>query len=882
MINFYFYYLKLKVLIKNVHGWKYQTKCTQISQSSLSMAAAASLPLSKQKSNNKNFDDFELNNNNNNNNNNLIDTDDIFNSNHDESKIMNLKCSNINDFLFIGLTQYGVSTKSTSNHQHHNQCQINQDDCLVTVDYLANECNGLNSCDIQLDSQFLHSCKNHSDYLSVAYECIPGAKRVDICSNEELYIIDPSSSSTQSLNTNDDIISRFGSFYLSSPNYPNEYSNNLNNCSCKINYVHIDTDNNDENDKRNENQEINLVFKSFEFDMEEADNEQCNKDYLQVESFDDKTNKSIKSLQMCGQYKDFNEFYAKGNSFKLNLTTDDVISRRGFLIRVSPTIETRCPLGSERFNNEKCVRLFNETKLNWHEATRSCQSLNGRLLTIQDFVDNLKLESFLNSKIDPSLNESFWSSITEVSASKKQQHSSYLNIKMLNSNIEKKCFTKNLNQWQQEKCIARHSYICEFNSIPVATTNKIIKKSDNQNNRNKLIRVACGSSSSSLFSSSFKQSSSSSSTTTTTSTTNKIKSNSIKNTQIPFDATKRRISNTIIKTIMTTPTSSKMVSNYEYVGDNDENTNSEDLNNKNEKIKSILLNNLSKKSTIEPTTSKSSSSFLFNLDLALIIAIVSGASVVLIAVNIFCVWHYYNRKLKRKFNRTLTTEHNTYRTSTLKPKNTIKSNSSSSAGSHLIDTTNRTLTSTVDSYTKVPQYEILNQNKINEQLSSETSSASSTLIDPSSSVLTNEFLIQNEKNIEFLKNYFQNKSNNNSIQISSNHYYETLSTKPIIKMNSSNNNYLQPAQYNEYQSISNAGNFDQIVIVPASQIETANGQTFLVLAAAPQQIIQQYSNIYGDSVSPSSTSVSSNQPLLTFVNNNSSINNTNNTSENSS
>jgi hypothetical protein len=840
------------------------------------MAASATLPLSKQKSNNKNLDDFELNNNNNN----LIDTDDIFNSNHDESKIMDLKCSNINDFLFIGLTQYGVSTKASStNHHHHNQCQINQDDCLVTVDYLANECNGLNSCDIQLDSQFLHSCKNHSDYLSVAYECIPGAKRVDICSNEELYIIDPSSSSTQSLNTNDDIVSRFGSFYLSSPNYPNEYSNNLNNCSCKINYVHIDTDNNDENDQKNENQEINLVFKSFEFDMEEAENEQCNKDYLQIESLDDKTNKTIKALQKCGQYKDFNEFYAKGNSFKLNLTTDDVISRRGFLIRVSPTIETRCPLGSERFNNEKCVRLFNETKLNWHEATRSCQSLNGRLLTIQDFVDNLKFESFLNSKIDTTLNQSFWSSIPEISSNKKP-HSSYLNIKMLNGNIEKKCFTKNLNQWQQEKCIARHSYVCEFNAIPVAT-NKIIRK--NENNRNKLIRVACGSSSSSLFSSSFKQSSSSS-TTTMASTTTRIKSNSIKNTQIPFDATKRRISNDI-KSIMTTPTSSKMVSNYEYVGDNDENTINEDLNNKNEKIKSILLNNLSKKSTIEPTTSKSSNSLLYNLDLALIIAIVSGASVVLIAVNIFCIWHYYNRKLKRKFNRTLTTEHNSYRTSTLKPKNTIKSNSSSSTGSHLIDTTNRTLTSTVDSYTKVPQYEILNQNKINEQISNDTSSASSTLIDPSSSVLTNEFLIQNEKNIEFLKNYFQNRSNNNSLQLNSNHYYETLSSKPIINMNSSNNNYLQPAQYNEYQSISNAGNFDKIVILPASQFETVNGQTFLLLTAAPQQIIQQqqYSSIYGDSVSPSSTSVSSNQPLLTFVNNNSSINNnTNSTSENSS
>ena len=175
------------------------------------------------------------------------------------NKQMRLKCANQNDFLFIGLTQYGVHSLSTTTTTSLSTCEINQNDCLVTVDYLSNECNGLNTCDIQLDAQFLHTCKNHSNYLSVAYECVPGAKRVDICSNQETFLIDPSTSLHD--NEKSALESRFGSFYLSSPNYPNEYGNGLNNCTCKLDYVNIeDETNNDKEVKENLNQ-INLVLK---------------------------------------------------------------------------------------------------------------------------------------------------------------------------------------------------------------------------------------------------------------------------------------------------------------------------------------------------------------------------------------------------------------------------------------------------------------------------------------------------------------------------------------------------------------------------------------------------------------------------------------------
>lgn len=253
-----------------------------------------------------------------------------------KQNVMRLKCANINDFLFIGLAQYGVSAlkRDSSNEQTNSKCELTKNDCLINVDYLANECNGLNSCDIQLDSQFLHTCKNHSDYLSVAYECIPSSKRLDICSNDELFIID--SSSVSNTNNQNYLASRFGSFYLSSPNYPNEYTNNLNNCSCKLNYVQIDNSE-PTNGQQQEEQVMNLAFKSYEFDLEDyqqqqESHEQCTKDYLKIES----SNGRKLSTRFCGQMKKFKEFYAKGNNLKLNFTTDDAISRRGFLIKISP------------------------------------------------------------------------------------------------------------------------------------------------------------------------------------------------------------------------------------------------------------------------------------------------------------------------------------------------------------------------------------------------------------------------------------------------------------------------------------------------------------------------------------------------------------------
>ena len=242
---------------------------------------------------------------------------------------MRLKCPNVNDFLFIGLTQYGVSVQGVSpNVKDVDSCRIVENDCLVTVDYLANQCNGLNHCDIQLESQFLHSCKNSSDYLSVAYDCIPGSKRLDVCASQELFLIDSANRADNDLN------SRFGSFYLASPGYPNEYASGLSNCSCHMEFISIDDGN---GVKQNFDElKMNLKIKSYEFDLEEGESSRSSspKDGLLIEAFDANYVPSS-TIHLLGQQKDFKEFYSSGNSFKLNFTTDDIITRRGFLLEIS-------------------------------------------------------------------------------------------------------------------------------------------------------------------------------------------------------------------------------------------------------------------------------------------------------------------------------------------------------------------------------------------------------------------------------------------------------------------------------------------------------------------------------------------------------------------
>ena len=218
-----------------------------------------------------------------------------------------MKCPQLDQYLFIGQTQYGVSSLLSINNDDDNICSVKYGDCLVMVDYLGNECNGLNTFSIQLDAQYLHSCKNYSNYISIAYECLNRDNQIDICSNR--------------------IIENSNGFILKTPNYPNEYENNLKNCTCNI-QVQDDREGGEEEEKR-----LNLKFELLEYDVEEGEAnaiELCNKDKMTIN--DSKTNQTRKLL--CGQHKEFKEFNLASTGLTINFTTDDSISRRGFLMRI--------------------------------------------------------------------------------------------------------------------------------------------------------------------------------------------------------------------------------------------------------------------------------------------------------------------------------------------------------------------------------------------------------------------------------------------------------------------------------------------------------------------------------------------------------------------
>ncbi|CAF0743571.1 unnamed protein product [Brachionus calyciflorus] len=667
------------------------------------------------------------------------------------NKLMHLKCPNINDFLFIGQTRYGVTSQS----QTGDNCKPSQSDCSVTVDYIANQCNGLNSCDIQLDSQFLHSCKNNSDYITIAYECIPGSQKVDICSNDETFIID----SSLSKNSNKNSLSRFSSFYLTSPNYPNEYQNNLSNCTCKLEYVKIDS-NSDSN--LDDNSEMNLIFRNYEFDLEEKmDNDKCEKDLFRI--------KSDKSEQIvCGQYKNFKEFYSSGSKFSLELESDDMITRRGFLIKISTQPEIQCPYNSLKFSSNKCIKLFgsdeNSFKLNWFEATKSCESLNGRLFTVNDFVDDLRVNSFLNEGL------SYWS-------------------KKVN---ESKCYSKRANLWLEESCTEKNAFICEFDAVSPKKNEKINSITDNNGNR--LIRVACGSSSS-IFSSAFRQADSQ------TTTKKPIKSNSITNTQKPTSKivrTSTRILPVITeKSMINIQDFEDMTSTYK-IALKKETT---EINNNNNKI--------------------------LSQDLVLIIAIACGVSIVLIAINIFCLWNYLSKKLKKYYEKDL--DQQTYRSSTMNKS------------------TNRTLTSSVDSYAKVPAFDLEHMSAC-ESLSSSGSELGYN---------TNKPVIQQ-------------------------HYYETLS-----KQQQQQQQINQWNNYAEYNPINRIAHFDSVVMMPTATMTGPHYMTavrtvpinpnIVLLKQIPQQQQQikldeqeQYSCVVYGELSPAPSN-GSNQPLITFSSNSSGV-----------
>jgi hypothetical protein len=346
-------------------------------------------------------------------------TDSNSNSNEDYSsssslllsttKVLNLNCKN-NNLLFIAWSHYGQHmNNNTTNNNNNNNCYFMPKDCTVSVDYVANECNGLNSCQISLDSQYLHSCKSYSDYLFIIYDCIQVKSTVNIC--DYTTNIDTTTTTNQEL-------------YLQTPNYPNEYLNNLD-CNCslritslnnKINSIEFEllefdlesttssilNNNNNLNINNNNNNNINLLSSSS--NILKSDNT-CTKDYLSL-NFNNNNNNN-ETTKICGTFSSFQHLQTTTTTnnvidTNIHFSSDDTLTRRGFWIKMKTlsNLNIKCPNDFILIDNI-CIKIYNDLVLTWYEAHNYCLE-KGYSLAI---IDNFELDKQINKIIFSSNNQ---------------------------------------------------------------------------------------------------------------------------------------------------------------------------------------------------------------------------------------------------------------------------------------------------------------------------------------------------------------------------------------------------------------------------------------------------------------------------------------------
>jgi hypothetical protein len=164
-------------------------------------------------------------------------------------------------------------------------------------------------------------------------------------------------------------------------------------------------------------------------------------------------------------------------------------------------------------------------------------------------------------------------------------------------------------------------------------------------------------------------------------------------------------------------------------------------------------------------------------------------------------------------------------------------------------------------------------NTLSESLSTTSSNESSTSSTTSSNnqhlILLSQLNEENQRKLEYLRGYL---IQNNKTE-TQNHYYETLS-KRIEKGGEYLNQDQQQQQqniYNEYFQMDNISqppllqqHFDSMVLLPSTTTSASNQPTAVVFLTHQQQQQLSRHGIYGD-VSPSTTSNSSQQPLISFL-----------------
>jgi hypothetical protein len=369
--------------------------------------------------------------------------------------------------------------------------------------------------------------------------------------------------------------------------------------------------------------------------------------------------------------------------------------------------ESTCLPGTQRFDSRRCIKYigkdlaFDEEQgdenLNWQEADANCRKENGRLLVINDLVDELKLSSLMRDRLlsfrgpnsltvsrdstnQQQQQQQFGSGDELISsfqyADTKQTVSAWviynLNKKRtagLNESKSKLCVSKKLNGWQLELCNTQLPYICEFDTLRSRTASTQMHKSsiqsDGVRNKNRLIRVSCGSSAtifaspSPLLAATTSSPSQSSIKQSTLPTNTRKSSSSILNKkgkhEPPMKLSWANIANGIyIRSTSNSPTptlTASPLSDFILASAGVDNRNiANDMLTQDEDdvaVETTTVNTIASFTTFASSSSTAPSKLphlinnLINQELVLIVAVVGGFLLVLILVNVFCIWNYY-------------------------------------------------------------------------------------------------------------------------------------------------------------------------------------------------------------------------------------------------
>ena len=199
------------------------------------------------------------------------------------------------------------------------------------------------------------------------------------------------------------------SIYLQTPNYPNEYGNNLD-CNCsmqtssgspiQIELLEFDIESSAAEAislplSASNHQIANTLLGPNEMrksDLNLYKQNSCSKDYLSIGE----------DSQLCGTISPFSNLehvqkikQPKSQVKNLRFYSDDALTRRGFWIKMkaSKLKETDCPENFMLVDNI-CLRVYNQL-LNWYEAQKFCMGMGYSLAVI----DNFELDKQLNNAL---------------------------------------------------------------------------------------------------------------------------------------------------------------------------------------------------------------------------------------------------------------------------------------------------------------------------------------------------------------------------------------------------------------------------------------------------------------------------------------------------